>query len=1065
MAQTPNPSRRSWVGPAPMPFLTPRPERRHLEMRWDNGGSRSAARRSGVGAVAGNGGRGGRSEMDREVNVQVVLRCRPLSEDEQRANVQSVISCNDQKREEVTVLHSLFKEADKKFTFDKVFGPKSQQRSIYDHAVAPMVEDVLEGYNCTVFAFGQTGTGKTYTMEGEMRHKASELPDTAGVIPRAVRHIFNTLEAQKADYSMKVTFLELYNEDITDLLASEDRSKFAEDRHKRHITLMEDGKGRSVIRGLEEIVVYSPSDIYKLLEHGSARRRTADTTLNKQSSRSHAVFSINIHVKETVGNEELMKFGRLNLVDLAGSENIARSGVKEDRAREAGEMNKSLLTLGRVITALVEHSVHVPYRDSKLTRLLRESLGGKAKTCIIATVSPSVYSLEETLVTLDYASRAKSIRNKPEANKKICKSVVLKDLYQEMERMKQDVKAAREKNGIYIPHERFILDEAEKKAMREKLEHLELSLEKQNKEVEKFRGLYLEEQECRLNFEFQNKDLNANIESWKGKFQDLQEAHCRANMSLKEKDFIISNLLCSENLILEHAKDMRKNLENASSDVAVLLNKLERQSNTEAANEGLLSSFRAELNQSLGILHNTVVGSVCEQRKILEYMDEQMKSYFSAKTESTDQLEKRIAQAKDIYVSGVQCMKELANTLRQRSVMDSEQMRLNISTHAIAIDNFLAMMVSEAEQVLDDILKSTSELKELLAFSSKLQHAGLKRSLASAQGISKTSIDFFKDIRIHVSRLIKITEQNQIQRSSKLLEFENEFKEICVNDEQAALDKIAAILSGLTAKKTTMVSTYVGQLNEIYSEEQKHMNLEMSNLQQVSDNGKDESVAYVGEVESRFQEDMSLHARLNGQMEGILEQCLKNGEHSVSYWSHTQSSLHDLCKSAIMEVDDFSEERKNKNEDIFQEKLTFSLQNDTEFHAITSDVLTSSKNSLVLEHEARKMIESVSTTLLDHMKLMNEKHSEDTDSIRNIASNCLEKDYMANSPIRHRPRELLTNANGLESIEELRSFVPDLVAKFRSENKLDEDDKGKQFSDQTMRTPRSPLMPVNQYIE
>nr|CAB3496316.1 unnamed protein product [Digitaria exilis] len=554
MAQTPNPSRRSWVGPAPMPFLTPRPERRHLEMRWDNGGSRSAARRSGVGAVAGNGGRGGRSEMDREVNVQVVLRCRPLSEDEQRANVQSVISCNDQKREEVTVLHSLFKEADKKFTFDKVFGPKSQQRSIYDHAVAPMV-----------------------------------------------------------------TFLELYNEDITDLLASEDRSKFAEDRHKRHITLMEDGKG----------------------------------------SRSHAVFSINIHVKETVGNEELMKFGRLNLVDLAGSENIARSGVKE--------------------------------------------------------------------------------------------------------------------------------------AMREKLEHLELSLEKQNKEVEKFRGLYLEEQECRLNFEFQNKDLN-----------------------------------------------------------------------------------------------------------------------------STDQLEKRIAQAKDIYVSGVQCMKELANTLRQRSVMDSEQMRLNISTHAIAIDNFLAMMVSEAEQVLDDILKSTSELKELLAFSSKLQHAGLKRSLASAQGISKTSIDFFKDIRIHVSRLIKITEQNQIQRSSKLLEFENEFKEICVNDEQAALDKIAAILSGLTAKKTTMVSTYVGQLNEIYSEEQKHMNLEMSNLQQVSDNGKDESVAYVGEVESRFQEDMSLHARLNGQMEGILEQCLKNGEHSVSYWSHTQSSLHDLCSVVDSQMRNY---RREEDDQLFRYQL------------------------------------------------------------------------------------------------------------------------------------------------
>jgi kinesin family protein 11 len=145
-----------------------------------------------------------------------------------------------------------------------------------------------------------------------------------------VRDIFDILEERKADYSMKVTFLELYNEEITDLLALEDQSRFPEDRQKRAISLMEDRKGGAVIRGLEEVVVYSASEIYNLLEHGSARRRTADTALNKQSSRSHSVFSIYIHVKETtVGNQELLKCGRLNLVDLAGSENIARSGARE----------------------------------------------------------------------------------------------------------------------------------------------------------------------------------------------------------------------------------------------------------------------------------------------------------------------------------------------------------------------------------------------------------------------------------------------------------------------------------------------------------------------------------------------------------------------------------------------------------------------------------------------------------------------------------------------------------------------------------------------------------------
>ncbi|VAI06847.1 unnamed protein product [Triticum turgidum subsp. durum] len=1041
MAHTPNPSRRSWVSP-PTPFLTPRPERR--ELRWAEAGSHSSVRRSGVGACSINGG----NDRDREANVQVVLRCRPLSVEEQKANVQSAVSCNDTKRE-VTVLNSLFKQADKTFTFDKVFGPKSQQRAIYDHAVAPIVDDVLEGYNCTVFAFGQTGTGKTYTMEGEMMQQVGELPASAGVMPRAVRHIFDILKAQKAVYSMKVTFLELYNEEITDLLASEDQSRFPEDRHKRPtISLMEDGKGGSVIRGLEEIVVYSPGEIYSLLQHGSTRRRTADTALNMQSSRSHSVFSIYIHVKvTTTGNQELMKYGRLNLVDLAGSESIARSGAKEVRAREAGELNKSLLTLGRVITALVEDSVHVPYRDSKLTRLLRESLGGKAKTCIIATVTPSVHCLEETLVTLDYAYRAKSIRNKPEVNQKVRKSPMLKDLYQQMEKMKQDVKAAREKNGIYIPQERFDLEEAEKKTMREKVEHMELSMEKQSKELEKYRSLYIAEQEHRLNLEGQNKEL--------------KEAHSRANISLKEKDFIISNLLHAKNVILERAKVLCGTVETASGDIAHLQNKLGRQSKTEVENKGLLFNFRSQIDQSLGLLHNTVVGSIREQHQFMESMTGQMNSYFSAKSESANHLKRRIAKAKDMYTSGVQCMNELVNTLRQRSITDSEQMKLNISSQAIAVDNFIAVMVSETEQVLTEVLRSTSELKELLAFSAEQQELGLQKSLTSAQAMSKTSIDFFNDISTHASRLMKLMEQSQRGCSSRLAEFEKGFEEVAIREEQAAVDKIAGILAGLTARKRTMVSEYVGQLNDKYSEEQEHLALEMSSLQQVSDNGKKEAASCAEKLKNQFLDDMSSHANTKDKMGDVLQQCLKGSHHSVSYWSHMQSCLEHLNKSSVVEANDFIQEGRNENESIIQEIQLRSSHNDAGFHAITSDILTASENSHLLDHETRKRMETLSTSFSNHLGLLTEKHNQGTESIRTFTSNFMEKDYSVNSPVRHRPQELLAGAYSFESIEELKASVPDLVAKFKSKNKLDEVDKGKSYSDQTTRAPRSPLTPVN----
>lgn len=171
-----------------------------------------------------------------------------------------------------------------------------------------------------------------------------EFPSDAGVIPRAVKQIFDILEAQNAEYNMKVTFLELYNEEITDLLALEECSKFIDDKTKKPIALMEDGKGGVFVRGLEEEIVCSANEIYKILEQGSAKRRTAETLLNKQSSRSHSIFSITIHIKEhTPEGEEMIKCGKLNLVDLAGSENISRSGARE--VRNMSETYKCLICL------------------------------------------------------------------------------------------------------------------------------------------------------------------------------------------------------------------------------------------------------------------------------------------------------------------------------------------------------------------------------------------------------------------------------------------------------------------------------------------------------------------------------------------------------------------------------------------------------------------------------------------------------------------------------------------------------------------------------------------------
>ncbi|XP_073526208.1 uncharacterized protein [Phyllobates terribilis] len=568
-----------------------------------------------------------RQDKEKGVNVQVILRCRPFNGDELRNNAPQVLTCNEPQRE-VAVSQSIAgKHIDRIFTFDKVFGPSTRQKDLYEQAIVPIVSEVLEGFNCTIFAYGQTGTGKTFTMEGDCKNQKGgangDLPRGAGVIPRAIKQIFDTLESQNAEYSVKVTFLELYNEEITDLLAPEELLKVAlEDKQKKQLPLMEDGKGGVLVRGLEEEIVANASEIFTLLERGSTKCRTAETLLNKQSSRSNSLFSITIHIKEsTPEGEELIKCGKLNLVDLAGSENISRSGAREGRAREAGEINKSLLTLGRVINALVEHLGHVPYIDSKLTRLLRDSLGGRTKTCIIATVSPAVHCIEKTLSTLDYAHRAKHIKNKPEVNQKMMKTTLIKDLYSEIERLKSEVYAAREKNGVYIPKERYILEENKKNAMSDRAEQMGVTVETLQKQVEELQSkLEDEEQDC---FELQSKldstqnDLNLTRNMLMGTEKELK----RCIYTMKEKDFIISEQRKAEDALTAEACSLRSQLEKALHDNTSLHSKIGREDRLAAANKSTVSNYQAELAKRLDNLCRIVSDSMSRQDENLQSVD------------------------------------------------------------------------------------------------------------------------------------------------------------------------------------------------------------------------------------------------------------------------------------------------------------------------------------------------------------------------------------------------------------------------------------------------------------
>src|SRR5256714_4267872 len=287
------------------------------------------------------------------------------------------------------------------FTFDRIFGMSSRQIDIFDFSIRSTVEDIMNGYNGTVFAYGQTGAGKSFTMMGDM-----DDTEFKGVIPRIMEQIFDAIMTASStiEFTVGIGYMEIYMEKIRDLMAPSNDN----------LPINEGPRG-PFVKGLREIFVSSVDEVYQALHIGQRSRATASTNMNLESSRSHSIFVVTIKQKDT--NTGTEKIGTLYLVDLAGSEKVGKTGASGQTLEEAKKINKSLSALGMVINALTDgKSSHIPYRDSKLTRILQESLGGNSRTTLIINCSPSSYNDAETLSTLRFGMRAKTIKNKAKIN-------------------------------------------------------------------------------------------------------------------------------------------------------------------------------------------------------------------------------------------------------------------------------------------------------------------------------------------------------------------------------------------------------------------------------------------------------------------------------------------------------------------------------------------------------------------------------------------------------------------------------------------------------------------------
>ncbi|KAF8342652.1 P-loop containing nucleoside triphosphate hydrolase protein [Cantharellus anzutake] len=716
---------------------------------------------------------------DGGTNIQVVVRCRGPNEIEikQKSPIIArtegargkIITIRDNNQINNFAISDSQDEVGRHYAFDYVYGPEATQVLIFEDIVSPLLEEVLGGFNCTIFAYGQTGTGKTYTMQGDVEPNEEGMPsDSAGIAPRVISRLFHRLEDEASDYSVKISFMELYNEELRDLLSPDLASPHSESgpggKDSGGLKIFDENKKGVMVMGLEEHGARDEREATKILVKGSQRRQIASTKLNLHSSRSHSIFTLTVHTKETSSKgEDLVRTGKLNLVDLAGSESIGRSGAENMRAKEAGMINQSLLTLGRVINSLVDKSPHIPYRESKLTRILQDSLGGNTKTCIIATVSPVKANYEETASTLDYALRAKSIKNRPELNQKVTKNALLKEYLAEIDRLKADLVACQTKTGRYFDEENWQEMETEQrhiKKQRDDALSAQQELESQLKTLrEQSKHHFSQSQKKKAELDAANLALDERTNTLVRTERELT-----ATKSNLADEIVVRRVHARNEAKLDRvATGLRAVATQAVKDVNGLLEKLDRKSIILSSNANVVKSHGDHLAGEASLLAKELGDFISEQRdmhrnainraeefkatqvKALEAYSDFIEQQLAKLSVGITSIENKETASMDVTTAFADLVHEMSQSFRAQSASWEEDMKQRATEHlgGIGEESFKHIASTEKslrnlsavfDNVLEDVRnhveterKAMATLRELTDSSTATEISLLKR--------------------------------------------------------------------------------------------------------------------------------------------------------------------------------------------------------------------------------------------------------------------------------------------------------------------------------------------------
>jgi kinesin family protein 11 len=676
---------------------------------------------------------------------------------------------------------------------------------------------VLQGFNCTIFAYGQTGTGKTYTMSGDITEQ-SPLPENAGIIPRVLESLFSKLDAlpdspssgAAPETSVKISFIELYNEELRDLLSVDETAKLK----------IVDGDGKrsasTLVHGMEETYITNARKGVQLLRSGSHKRQVAATKCNDLSSRSHTVFTVNVCTKRTSeSGEEQLSIGKLNLVDLAGSENIQRSGAENKRATEAGLINKSLLTLGRVINSLVDRASHIPYRESKLTRLLQDSLGGRTKTCIIATVSPARSNLEETISTLDYAFRAKNIKNKPQVNQLLSKKTLLKEFTIEIEKLKTELMATRRKNGVYLTQESYeeLSNESESrriqiKEQKERIETIECNL---NRKIQDLFALT----SSLTSLKKDHETTKTMLESTKGILEKTEAVLEYTRNALEEEMFIRAQHEKTEERLAASNKNLISTLGQTTDDIGGLHAKLRRRSDVHSMHRQHFSDTQKDVSDVTTMVEDRVQEFQEEQQALMERLSSRMQKFVQ------DELEKLDSARQDLK------QKSTSFNLSHKQVEEqTAQSKKNLDTVLGEVKHLREDVKDKVGAGLSDLGIATQRISAGILSEIETFHSQLHTSYsAMGRDFKSTFDDLTKEIaeqreeldalRTQMCNANQRLDQEQKQTTDRFAELVEKEKELREQENRDLMQRIQLLVEN-TAKQQGLRMQEVGSLPAQY---------------------------------------------------------------------------------------------------------------------------------------------------------------------------------------------------------------------------------------------------------